>query len=206
MNINTFSHRLNLKYPLPLFFMIAMFLLASCGGGSGGTPTTGPTPTATTASIVATVTNAAGTITPAVTVTTSGVCSLVTTAQAGMILGAAVQTTTNTVNVQGMPVNNCVYFVSLNGSSPSAGISEAVEPDTTTAQTIYTELQQVVKTQNPTAYQDISGIGDQAFTDGSVLYIRKGKTVLIITVKNTGSAKILPDEKLFAQDALANVS
>jgi len=202
MNIKTFSHCLHMKYAMPLFVVVGMFLVAACGGGSGGTTGTGSTPTATTGGIAATITAVIGSGTPSVT--TSNTCSIVTTAQAGMILGGTVQTRSFTESIATTTLKICQYNSSQQGAEATLGVAGAADP--TTAHTLFAELQQSLKTTSGSNYQDVSGLGDEAFYTGSVLYVRKGKTLMVITVTHTDSTKILSDEKQFAQDALPNVS
>lgn len=200
-NTKALSQWLNIKYILPVFFTVAVFLLVGCGGGS--TTSSGSTPTATTGngSSGATPTTGTGGLTP--TITTSGTCNLVTTSQASTILGGTVQARSSTATIGTSTADVCVYT-----SAQGAGASLAVvsSTDATTARNAFTQLQQVTKTTSGSQYQDVSGLGDGAFTNGKVLYVLKGKTLMIITVTDSNSANILPAEKQFAQDALPKVS
>jgi hypothetical protein len=67
-------------------------------------------------------------------------------------------------------------------------------------------LQQASQATGGSQYQTVSGLGDAAFTNGKILYVLKGKTVMIITVTPTDTTKTLAEEKLFAQAALPKVS
>ena len=202
MNTKTLSHWPDIKYTLPMFLIVAVFLLAGCGGGS--TTGSSSTPTATTGSGSTGVTPTTGTgITP--TITTSGTCTFVTAAQASTILGGTVQTQSSSVST-GIGTGNanaCVYTSSQGGGATLAVVSST---DAATAQSTFTQLQQVMKTTSGSQYQDVTGLGDSAFTTGKTLYVLKGKTWMFITVTNNDSTKILPEEKQFALDALPHVS
>ncbi len=202
-NIKTLSHWLNMKYTMPMFFIVAVFLLAGCGGGSSGTTNTGSTPTATTGSgsTAATPTTGTGASTP--TITISSTCNIVTTAQASTILGGTVQTQSSSVTIVTTTANACAYKSSQGGTATLAVIAAT---DTTTAHNTFTQLQQATRATSGSKYQDVSGLGDGAFTNGTTLYVLKGKTLMVITVISSDSTKILPEEKQFAQDALPNVS
>lgn len=202
----TLSQWRNIKYMLPLCLILTVFLLAGCaiGGGSTNGSST-PTPTATKSSVgtAVTPTSGVGGITP--TITTSATCSLVTSAQASTILGGTVQTQSSTVStgIGTENANTCVY-TSSQGAVASLGVVSTA--DATTAHTAFTELQQITKTTAGTKYQDVSGLGDGAFTNGTTLYVLKGKTLMLVTVTNSDPTKVLPQEKQFAQDALPKVS
>jgi len=74
--------------------------------------------------------------------------------------------------------------------------------DTTTAHTTFTQLQQAAKSSAGSKYQDVSGLGDSAFTTGTILHVLKGKDVMLVTVIGGDSTKALSEEKQFAQDAV----
>lgn len=189
-----------MKYLLPIFAIAALFLLAACGG-SITTTGSSSTPTATTASSTAAATPTTAATTP--TTTGSDSCSLVTATQAGTILGGTVQTQSNSVPIGPTKATGCGYS-SNQGSTASLAI--IVATDATTAHSIFTQLQQASQGTGGSQYQVVSGLGDAAFTNGKILYVLKGKTVMIITVTPTDTTKTLTDEKLFAQAALPKVS
>jgi hypothetical protein len=201
----TLSQWLNIKYMVPVCLMLAVLLLAGCAIGGGGTTSSGSTPTATTGSGITAVTPTSGVggLTP--TITTSSTCSLVTANQAGTILGGTVQTRSSTVTtgVGTTNANACVYTSS---QGPNATLAVVTTSDATIAQTTFSELQQTTKISAGSKYQDVTGLGDGAFTNGATLYVLKGKTLMIITVTNSDLTKVLPQEKQFAQDALPQVS
>lgn len=198
--ITPFSHRLQSTYMTPLLVIGVVVLLAGCSLGGSGTTNPGPTAPGTTA--VTPTTPARATTPP---VTTSGACTLVTTAQASAVLGGSVQAHDLGI-VRDGPVTEhaCVYVVPPNGAAATLGVY--VAPNSTTAQTAFAELRQQQKAAHPTRFQDISGLGDAAFTNGSLLYAIKGSTILGVGVQGVPSPSILPDEQQFAQDALPNVS
>ena len=196
----SFSHWLHVKYLVPVFAIAALFLLAACGGS---TTTTGSssTPTATTGSSSVAATP---TVAPTVPTTTgSSSCSLVTAAQAGSILGGTVQTQSNSVTIGTTQATGCGYS-SNQGSTASLAVVAAT--DATTAHSTFTQLQQASQGTSGSQYQAVSGLGDAAFTNGKILYVLKGKSIMIITVVTTDTTKTLTDEKLFAQAALPKVS
>lgn len=191
------AHLRNMKYLLPIFAIIALFLLAACGGGT----TTGSgssTPTATTGSSTVAVTPTTAASTP--TTTSSDSCSLVTAAQAGTILGGTVQTRSTSETIGTTQATGCGYASSTGGSASLAVVSS------TDASTAFTQLQQAAQATGGSKYQTVSGLGDAAFTNGTSLYVLKGKTIMIITVTSSDSAKALSEEKQFAQSALPKVS
>ncbi|MHB8596448.1 MAG: hypothetical protein ACYDER_06515 [Ktedonobacteraceae bacterium] len=199
----TLSHWLHVKYLLPVFAIAALFLLAACGGS---TTTTGSssTPTATTGSSTAATTPTTAAITPTTPTTTgSSSCSLVTATQAGTILGGTVQTQSNSVTIGTTQATGCGYS-SNQGSTASLAVVAAT--DATTAHSTFTQLQQASQGTSGSQYQTVSGLGDAAFTNGKILYVLKGNSIMIITVVTTDTTKTLPDEKLFAQAALPKVS
>lgn len=205
MNIKTFSPRLKLKYTMSLFVLVALFVLAGCGSGSSSPQTTGTTPTATSGRIVATPTTAQGASTP--TLLTPNSCNLATTAQASAILGATAQAHSIGIIHSIIPVDFCQYTTTAGPPpGPAADLGVGVASDPTSAQTLFTEAQQQAKAQDPSTYQDVSGLGDAAFTATHALYVLKGKSILVILVFYVPSSNPLPDEKLFAQAALPNVS
>ncbi len=199
----TLTQWLHIKYLLPMCLILAVLLLAGCSFG-GGTTGSGSTPTATTGSGSTGITPTTGLgVTP--TITTSTTCNIVTTAQASTILGGTVQTQSSTVStgIGTENANTCTY-TSSQGGVASLGVVSTT--NATTAQTAFSELQQITKTTAGTKYQDVTGLGDGAFTNGTTLYVLKGKTLLLVTVVNSDSTKVLPQEKQFALDALPNVS
>lgn len=194
-------HWLHVKYLLPIFAIGALFLLAACGGS---TTTTGSssTPTATSGSSTVAVTPTTAATAP--TTTGSSSCSLVTAAQAGTILGGTVQTKSNAVTIGTTQAAGCAYTSSQGGSAASLEVVSAT--NSTTAHLTFTQLQQASQGTGGSQYQAVSGLGDAAFTNGKILYVLKGKTIMIVTVTATDSTKALSEEKQFAQAALPKVS
>ncbi|MEO8972837.1 MAG: hypothetical protein ABI406_14710, partial [Ktedonobacteraceae bacterium] len=90
------------------------------------------------------------------------------------------------------------------GSAASLAVVAAT--DATTAHATFTQLQQASQGTGGSQYQTVSGLGDAAFTNGKILYVLKGKSIMIVTVVTTDTTKTLSDEKLFAQAALPKVS
>jgi hypothetical protein len=194
-------HWLHVKYLWPTFAITALFMLAACGGSTATTGSSStPTATAGGSTVAATPTTAA--ITP--TTTGSSSCSLVTATQAGTILGGTVKTQSNSVTIGTTQATGCAYTSSLGGSSASLEVVSAT--DSTTAHSTFTQLQQASQGTSGSQYQTVSGLGDAAFTNGKILYVLKGKTIMIVTVTATDSTKALSEEKQFAQAALPKVS
>jgi len=188
---------LHMKYLWPIFAISTLFLLAACGGGT--TAGSSATPTATTGS-----SSVAATPTVAPTTTTvSDSCSLVSATQATTILGGTVLTRSHVETVGASQATACEYTSSTNAAASLAVITAT---DTTTAQATFSELQQISQATGGSEYQVVNGLGDSAFTNGKILYVLKGKTVMVITVANGDSTKVLPEEKQFAQAALPKVS
>jgi hypothetical protein len=201
----TLSQWLNIKYMLPVCLILAAFLLAGCAIGGGGTGSSS-TPTATTGSGSTAITPTSGSIggiTP--TITTSAICDLVNSAQASTILGGTVQTRSSTVST-GIGSTNADACVYTSSQGTGASLAVVTATDATIAQATFSELQQTMRISAGSKYQDVTGLGDSAFTNGTTLYVLKGKTVMIITVTDSDSTKVLPEEKLFAQDALPKIS
>ncbi|HVB23259.1 MAG TPA: hypothetical protein VNG51_15060 [Ktedonobacteraceae bacterium] len=190
------AHWLHMQYLLPIFAIGVLFLLAACGGGT--TTGSSATPTATTGS-----SSVAATPTVAPTTTGSDSCSIVSATQATTILGGTVQTHSNSETVGASQATGCAYASTTGGA---ASLSIVTTTDATTAHATFTELQTASQATAGAKYQTVSGLGDAAFTDGKILYVLKGKTVMIITVANSDSTKVLPEEKQFAQAALPKVS
>ncbi len=188
-------HLLHVKFLVPIFAIVALFLLAACGGSSS-------TPTATAGSSTVAVTPTTAAITP--TTAGSSSCSLVTATQAGTILGGTVQTQSNSVTIGTTKATGCAYTSSQGGSAASLEVVSAT--DSTTAHSTFTQLQQASQGTGGSQYQTVSGLGDAAFTNGKILYVLKGKTIMIVTVTATDSTKALSEEKQFAQAALPKVS
>jgi hypothetical protein len=200
----TLSQWLNIKYLLPVCLILAVFLLAGCAIG-GSTTSGSSTPTATKGSVstAVTPTSGVGGITP--TITTSATCNLVTSAQASTILGGTVQTQSSTITT-GVGTGNANACTYTSSQGDIASLAVVTTTDATTAHSAFAELQQITKTTAGSKYQDVTGIGDGAFTSGITLYVLKGKTLMIVTVTNSDPTKVLPAEKQFALDALPNVS
>lgn len=192
------SHRLHSSYLLPISILVLLFVLAACGGSGSGSSAT-PTPTTGNANATATPT-----ITITITVTGSGTaCTLVTAAQAGQILGGTVQTQPTSITIGSTKADACGYKSS---QGIDASLSVVVAADTTTAHSTFTQLQQATQSSAGSAYQVVSGLGDSAFTNGKILYVLKGKSVMLVTVLSTDTTKNVSEEKQFAQDALPKLS
>jgi Protein of unknown function (DUF3558) len=194
--MQSFSYCLNVKHMLPVVFFVALLLLAACGSSGTTNGNSSATPTTTTAR---------GN-TPTTTTTGSGngidACSLVTTDQASKILGGSIHTEPNSVTIGTFQANGCGYKSSQGGA---ASLSEVSSKDTTSAHTMFTQLQQATKASGGSKYQDVSGLGDGAFTNGKILYVLKGKTVMVVVVLEKDATTVVDAEKQFAQDALQKV-
>ena len=198
------SHRLYTSFLLPTSILVLLFVLAACGGSGSGSSAT-PTPTTGSANATATPTTYTAT-TPTITITVTGsgtACTLVTAAQAGQILGGTVQTQPTSITIGSTKADACGYKSS---QGIDASLSVVVAADTTTAHTTFTQLQQATQSSAGSAYQVVSGLGDSAFTNGKILYVLKGKSVMLVTVLSTDATKNVSEEKQFAQDALPKLS
>ncbi len=199
-NSSSLSQSRMIRYLLPVFAIVALFLLVACGGG-GSTASGGSTPTATTGSTTVAATPTVAATMP--TTTGSDSCSYVSATQAGTILGGTVQTHSTTENVGTTQATGCGYSSSTGGVASLAVVTSS---DANTAHAAFTQLQQVAQSTSGSKYQVVSGLGDGAFTNGTVLYVLKGKTLMLITVAGSDSSKVLAEEKQFAQEALPKVS
>ena len=204
--MKTLSSWLCTRYLLSISILVLLFIIAACGGSGSGTSSTTPTPTSGSANATSTpTTSTATTPTIAITVTASGTaCTLVTAAQAGQILGGTVQTQPTSITIGSTKADACGYKTSQ--STTAASLSVVVAADTTTAHSTFTQLQQATQSSAGSAYQVVSGLGDSAFTNGKILYVLKGKSVMLVTVLSTDTTKIVSEEKQFAQDALPKLS
>lgn len=191
-----------MKFLLSVSSIVLLFVVAACSSSGSGSSSATPTPTTGSASATATPTTSTA-ATPTITVTvvtgTGNACTFVTAAQAGQILGGTVQTQPTSVTIGSTKADACGYKSSQSGE---ASLSIVTAADPTTAHSTFTQLQQAAKSSAGSKYQDVSGVGDSAFTTGTILYVLKGKNVMLVTVLGGDATKALSEEKQFAQDAL----
>lgn len=135
----------------------------------------------------------------------SGVCGLITRQEAATALGAPVPAgTEKTMDLPmqgGSPIKTQFCFY---GSEVSVGRYELGSD----VQALFGKYRQSLASQpNLTGYQNVNGLGDEAFAAKGQLTVRKGQTGLIIDVGQArgGGAKELQAEKTLAALVLGRI-
>ena len=130
-----------------------------------------------------------------------GACGLITQQEAAKALGAAVPAGTEkamTLPLQGRSVKAemCFYGSEVSVTRYALG---------STAEAYFTQYRQSLA--GKSGYQDVKGLGDEAFAAKGQLTVRKGETQLIVDVGQArgGGAKELDAEKALALLALGRL-
>ena len=175
---------------------------AGCGGGDDSTTTAGgaDTTAAASATTAAPSASVAPTTPPAATVAT-GACQYVTTAQAAALVTSPVKAGVTSSASQGsVTFDYCTYTLDP-GNAPGVLIAVAKIPGDGPAGFAAFKVDQSQKSD----FQDVAGVGDEAYFAGENLYVRKGNTGLILFVsqglRNNGYPRGtdgIPDEKALA--------
>lgn len=176
--------------------LVAIATLASgCGGGgesstpttaaSAGTPSTAP---ATSVAVTPAPSAAAG----------SGACRYVTTTQASGLAASPVTAGVNRSLATGPVTFDYCDYIFDQGNAP--GVTVAVADLGGNGVSLFDQFRQSKKTAEE--FQEVPGVGDEAFYGSGNLNIRKGNKGLILFVGRTNSlprgAKAIPDEKQLA--------
>ena len=131
----------------------------------------------------------------------SGVCSLITREEAAKALGQPVpvgaeQVMTLPLQGRSVKVEMCLYGSEVSLARYTLG---------STAQAYFAQYRRSLA--GASGYQDVKGLGDEAFAAKGQLTIRKGETQLIVDVGQArgGGAKELESEKALAALALGRL-
>jgi hypothetical protein len=181
--------------------LLAVVVTAGCGGGDDKTTTAaGGTATTTAGSPSTAVTSPAVTSSPAATVG-EGACKYVSTAQAAALVTSPVKPgVPSSVTQQSVTFDYCTYTLDP-GNAPGVLIAVAHIPGDGAAGFAAFKQDQAQKSD----FQDVAGVGDEAYFAGENLYVRQGNTGLILFVsqgnRNNGYPRGtdgIPDEKALA--------
>lgn len=170
-------------------------LASACGGGgesvtattagAGGTPSTAP------------ITSAAATPAPAAP-GGSGACRYITTTQASGLATSAVKPGVARSLATGPVTFEYCDYIFDPGNAP--GVSVAVADLGTSGVAFFDQFRQSKASADE--FQEVPGVGDEAFYGSGNLNVRKGNKGLILFVGRINSlprgAKALPDEKQLA--------
>ena len=136
--------------------------------------------------------------------TVSGVCGLITRQEAATALGAPVPAGTEKAMDVPMPGGLIKWQACFYGTEVSVGRYELGSG----APQLFGKYRQSLASQpDLTGYQNVNGIGDEAFAAKGQLAVRKGQTGLIIDVGQArgGGAKELQAEKTLAALAVGRL-
>jgi hypothetical protein len=178
--------------------VVAIGLVANaCGSsedGSTGTNASGSAGTPTSAS------SANSVVTPTVAPAAAGpgACKYLTTAQAAGLAGSPVQPgVTRSLATPPVTFEYCDYIFDP-GNAP--GVTVAVADLGSNGVSLFAQFRQSKATADE--FQEVAGVGDEAFYGSGNLNVRKGNKGLILYVGRTNSlprgARAIPDEKQLA--------
>lgn len=177
-----------------ILIVIILCLLAACSTTTTGTSNN--TPAANTPASQSTPTALSG--------ANPDACSLVTADQAGQTMQIKASAIPTPVNpIQGATTTSaCTYQDSP--ITASATLQVIYYQDSTTAKAVFEARKQQDVSRNE---QDVSGLGDSAFSagDSPVLGVLKGKVILVVGVTTESEQHLLDQEIQIAKDALATV-
>ncbi len=185
--------------------VLMLVAIAGCGDDSSSTDET----TATTASGASSPSTAPSVASSAPSGgsadTTEGACKYVTTAEASALAGSPVKPgVARSVTTGPVPFAYC-DFIFDPGNAP--GVTVAVADLLGNGPSLFDQFRQ--SESSGSDYQEVTGVGDEAFFAGTNLNVRKGDTGLILYVgRATGSPRgvdALPDEKQLAATVLARL-
>jgi hypothetical protein len=195
------------KNVLPLFAAVAMVgVLAACS--SSGSPTAATSQPATSAATSAAATSAApSTAAPSTSSAAlgTGACKYVTVDQASALAGSPVKPgVSRSLTTGPVPFEYCDYIFDP-GNAP--GVTVAVADLAGNGPALFAAFRDSKKTESE--FQDVAGVGDEAFYASGNLNVRKGDTGLILFVGRINSAPrgadAIPDEKQLAAIVLPQV-
>jgi hypothetical protein len=181
-------------------------MLAGCS--SSGSPTAATSQPASSAATSAAATSAPPSSTAPSTSTAipgTGACKYVTTDQASALAGSPVKAGVSRSLTSGpVPFEYCDYIFDP-GNAP--GVSVAVAKLGSNGAALYAQYR--ASKQSESDFQDVAGVGDEAFYASGDLNVRKGGTGLILFVGRINSsprgAGAIPDEKQLAAIVLPQV-
>lgn len=175
--------------------LLAALVTAGCGGGDDTSTTSAGGTATTTAGSPSTAgpTQTVGT-NPASASTGTGACKYVSAAQASALATSAVKPGTNRSVPNGPVTFDYCDYIFDPGNSP--GVLVAVADLAGNGPQYFAIYKQ--SEANESDFQDVAGVGDEAFFAGTNLNVRKGDTGLILFVgRNTGYPRgpdAIPDE------------
>jgi hypothetical protein len=181
---------------------VALVLIAGVGCGDDSSPTAGDTSDtsapSTSASGAATTTPSVVTTAAPSTNTATGACKYVTTAEASGLATSPVKPGVARSLTSGpVPFEYC-DFIFDPGNSP--GVTIGVADLQGNGPVFFEQFRQ--SEMSGSDYQEVSGVGDEAFFAGTNLNVRQGDTGLILYVgRATGNPRgpdAIPDEKALA--------
>lgn len=176
---------------------VAVLVTAGCGGGDDDAESTSATTTADSPTTAATTPSVSPT-SPAATAVGAGACQYVSVAQASTLAQTAVKAGVNRSLTTGpVTFDYCDYILDP-GNSP--GVTVAVADLQGNGPALFAAYKQSEASESD--FQDVAGVGDEAFFAGTNLNVREGDTGLILFVGRTNSyprgADAIPDEKALA--------
>lgn len=176
--------------------LVVIAALANACGGAGESSTATTAASAGTTPSTAPVTSVAAT--PAPSAGGSGACRYVTTAQAAGLAASPVKAgVARSLPTGPVTFEYCDYIFDP-GNAP--GVTVAVADLGTSGVSFFDQFRQSKKSSEE--FQEVPGVGDEAFYGSGNLNVRKGNKGLILFVGRTNSlprgAKAVPDEKQLA--------
>ena len=177
---------------------VAVVVTAGCGGGDDAVDSASATTAAGSPSTA--VTSPAVTSPPSATVG-QGACKYVSTAQAAALVTSPVKPgVPSSLTQQSVTFDYCTYTLDP-GNAPGVLIAVADIPGDGATGFAAFKQDQAQKSD----FQDVAGVGDEAYFAGENLYVRQGNTGLILFVsqgnRNNGYPRGtggIPDEKALA--------
>ncbi|MEA2686929.1 MAG: hypothetical protein QOE93_2124 [Actinomycetota bacterium] len=180
--------------------LLAVLVTAGCGDDTE--PTTTANPSDTNAADGGPSTSSAPSVSPTTSPSSAavgtGACKYVTTAQASALAMSPVKAGTNHSVPNGPVTFDYCDYIFDPGNSP--GVSVAIADLAGNGPALFAAYKQ--SEANESDFQDVAGVGDEAFFAGTNLNVRKGNTGLIVFVgRSTGyprGADAIADEKQLA--------
>jgi hypothetical protein len=187
--------------------VVAVLATAGCGGDSKTTTTAGGSATTVAGAPAATPTTSAGSAVTAApsAATGTGACKYVSTAQASALATSPVKAgEPSSQTDQGVTFNYCKYIFDP-GNAP--GVLVATVDLGQAGPGGFASFKQ--EKASGSDFQDVAGIGDEAYFSGENLYVRQGNTGMILFVgRNDGYPRGtdgIPDEKALAAIIIAQL-
>jgi hypothetical protein len=176
--------------------MMAIGIVANACGGSGDSPTA--TNASGSADAPSSVSPAPSVATPAAAAAGPGACKYLTTTQASGLAASPVQPgVARSLATPPVTFDYCDYIFDP-GNAP--GVTVAIADLGTNGASLFGQFRQSKATADE--FQEVAGVGDEAFYGSGNLNVRKGNKGLILFVGRINSlprgAKAIPDEKLLA--------